>query len=236
MRTIARFSGAKIVGINNNDYQIKVGTKYIVRDKLEKLCEFKQSDFMHLAVPDNTYDSAYEMEATCHAPDKRACFAEVLRVVKPGGLFAGFDWVTTEKYNENDPVQKKIINGIEVGNGLPPIPPKESVLKSLRDAGWEIVEALDLSNGYPWDSNQTPWYHGLDGSFSLKGFRMTWAGRMCTHVLVSVLETLHIAAQGSVKVSQLLNATANDLVTGGRTGIFTPCYFFLARKPNGGKK
>ncbi len=36
---------------------------------------------------------------------------------------------------------------------------------------------------------------------------------------------------GTSKISAILNATAIDLVAGGKEEIFTPSYFFLARKP-----
>jgi len=48
---------------------------------------------------------------------------------------------------------------------------------------------------------------------------------MCT-----VLEAIRIAPKGTVRVSSLLNATALDLVEGGEKQLFTPSYYFLARK------
>ena len=38
-----------------------------------------------------TFDAAYEIEATCHAPDRAACFAQIFKTLKPGGVFGG--WV-----------------------------------------------------------------------------------------------------------------------------------------------
>lgn len=65
---------------------------------------------------------------------------------------------------------------------------------------------------------------------TLSGFRMTRLGRVCTHFIVSLLELFRIAPKGSTKVSKLLNDTADDLVEGGALEIFTPSYFFVARK------
>ena len=44
---------------------------------------------------DSTYDAAYQIEATCHAPDYVGVYKEILRVLKPGGLFAGYEWCMT---------------------------------------------------------------------------------------------------------------------------------------------
>jgi sterol 24-C-methyltransferase len=49
---------------------------------------------------------------------------------------------------------------------------------------------------------------------------------------VSTLETLRAAPSGSSEVSAMLMGAADSLVRGGDTGIFTPSYFFLARKPS----
>jgi len=231
MRNIARFSGAKIVGINNNDYQITVGNRHIVRDHLENNCSYKKSDFMHLDYKDGHFDCAYAIEATCHAPDKVACFSEILRVLKPGGLFGCYEWVMTARYDPTNSHHRALKEGIEVGNGLPDIATIPHVLDSLKRAGFEVLDHAELSTGPAHDAREIPWYNSLEGSFSLTGFRMTAIGRRITHAFVTVLQAVGVAPAGSVKVSKLLNDTANDLVRAGQLDIFTPSFFFLARKP-----
>lgn len=231
MRAIAAFSGAKITGINNNDYQIKVGTKHNKRDKLAHLCSFQKADFMKLSIPNDAFDRAYAIEATCHAPDKVKCFREVWRILKPGGLFGGYEWVMTKKFNPKNSRHVAIKNGIEVGNGLPDIATIPHVLSALQKAGFEVVDSCEMSFGHPSYNGQIPWYQPLKGSMSLRGFRMTSFGRRCTHAFVWVLELIRFAPKGSTKVSQLLNETANDLVAAGELDIFSPSFFFLARKP-----
>jgi len=230
MRAIAAFSGSKITGINNNDYQIKVATKHNTRDGLSHLCSLMKADFMKVPVADGTFDHAYEIEATCHAPDKVACYSEICRTIKPGGMFAGYEWVMNGKFDPKNKRHVAIKNGIEVGNGLPDIATIPHVLDSLKKAGFEVIESYEMSSGIPGYDNQISWHMPLKGSWSLRGFRMTSLGRTCTHVFVTVLETLRIAPKGSTKVSKLLNDTANDLVAAGELNIFTPSFFFLARK------
>ena len=104
-----------------------------------------------------------------------------------------------------------------------------SLLLHREDSGFEVLECFDAHKNAH-SPNQIPWYYTLYGSFTLKGFRMTHLGRMCTHAIVSTLEFLRIAPRGSVRVSALLNATALDLVEGGKEEIFTPSLFFVARK------
>ena len=101
LRNIAKFSDAKITGLNNNDYQIKRGTKQVNSAGLAHLCDFLKADFMNITAPENTYDASYAIEATCHSPDKTKTFKEIYRVLKPGGYICGYEWVMTPKYNPN---------------------------------------------------------------------------------------------------------------------------------------
>ena len=45
-REIAKFTGAKIVGLNNSDYQIERAAQYAVKQRLEKQLTFVKGDFM----------------------------------------------------------------------------------------------------------------------------------------------------------------------------------------------
>jgi sterol 24-C-methyltransferase len=131
-RNIARFSGAKITGLNNNAYQVKRATLKTEREGLTSLVKFVkvrnagkrlrpntaplgedrvayghspyyprcpaaytlpflllQGDFMNLPFKPESFDAAYAIEATCHAPDRTACFTQIFKALKPGGTFAG---------------------------------------------------------------------------------------------------------------------------------------------------
>ena len=99
----------------------------------------------------------------------------------------------------------------------------------MEQSGFDVLDSFD-ANANVHDEYEIPWYDTLNGKFTFSGFRMTRLGRICTHATVSILETLCIAPKGTARVSALLNATAIDLVDGGKQEIFTPSFFFLARK------
>lgn len=229
MRNIAAFSGAQVEGITINHYQVKIGNKYNEANGLSHLCHLNQGDFQNLPFPDAHFDRAFEIEATCHSPDKVATFKGIHRVLKPGGMFAGYEWVVTDRFNPDNKNHVRIKEGIEVGNGLPTLATPAQVVECLEKAGFEVVDAFDANRNLH-AANEIPWYEPLNGSFSPSGFRMTYLGRLCTHAMVWTLELLRVAPAGSTRVSALLNATAIDLCDGGKDAIFTPSYFFLARK------
>ena len=89
LRNIARFTGANVTGINNNAYQLRRLAAKVRSEGLDGRCEGVKGDFMNLPFPANSFDGAYAIEATCHAPDRTGCFAQIFKVLKPGKIFAG---------------------------------------------------------------------------------------------------------------------------------------------------
>ena len=108
LREIARVSGAAIVGVNNNEYQLDRARKLTEEAGLGHLAEFLKCDFMHMDAPDNSFDAAYAIEATIHAPSKVDCYGEVFRVLKPGGCFAAYDYCLTSRFDANNRRHRKI--------------------------------------------------------------------------------------------------------------------------------
>ena len=116
-----------------------------------------------------------------------------------------------------------------VGDALPDIALASEVYTALRGAGFEILEARDLA---PESDPETPWYRALQGrDLTLSSIPRTSVGRALTNLVLRAGETLRVVPEGARAVSTLLNAAADALVDGGRSGVSTPMFFFLARKP-----
>ena len=233
MRNIQQFTGSDITGVTINEYQVRVGNQYCVQKGIDDKCRVVQGDFQKLPeiFDEEVFDVAYAIEATCHSPDRVKVFSGVARSLKKGGYFCGYEWVVLPErgFDKNNKDHVRIKEGIEVGNGLPTLATAADVIKSLEDSGFEVLDSYDANRNLH-SENEIPWYETLNGSCTMSGFRMTRIGRIATHAIVSTLEFLRIAPEGTVRVSSLLNATAIDLVDGGKDEIFTPSFFFLARK------
>jgi len=228
-RAIARFSGANVTGININDYQLGRAQLHNKRDNLDNLVECVKGDFLNMPFEDNTFDGAYELEATCHSPSLEAIYYEIFRTLKPGATFAGYAWAMTDKYDEKNEKHKRIKYRIELGNGLPPMHRTTEILEVMKKVGFEIQEVTDfatLNTQFP-----LPWYDALAANYTLSGFRYTRVGRTLTAQMLRVFEKVGLAPKGSLETAEMLNATAEDLVDGGRENIFTPSFFIMARKP-----
>lgn len=228
MRAIARFSGAGITGINNNEHQILRGRKLNSDGGFAERCDFLKCDFMKMPIPDHSFDAAYTIDAICYAPDKRDLGVELRRVLKKGAWLAGNNWCLTDRYDPNNPEHRRIKKGIELGCGIADIESCADTLAALQAAGFEVMESRDMAL----DSDpETPWYLPLSEKWSWSGFKNTAVGRGLIHLMVRTLETARLAPKGSTGVHKVLRTAADALVLGGQSGIFTPLFFFYARNP-----
>jgi sterol 24-C-methyltransferase len=198
-RSIARFSGCKVVGLNNNAYQIERGSAMNERDGLQDRIKFVKGDFMRMPFAPNSFDAAYAVEATCHAPDRVGVYREIFKALKPGGVFGSYEWVTTDLYDPANAEHRAIKKGIEVGDSLPDLVSTGEVVAALRKAGFVVEEAKDLAA-----DTQVPWTAPFLPSYTLTGFRTTPLGLWLTDTMVSVMETLRLAPAGTTEMHRHL--------------------------------
>ena len=217
MRAIARHSGANVVGITINEYQVNRAHLHNKKAGLESQCEVVCGNFLEMPFPDNSFDGAYSIEATCHAPKLEEVYSEIFRVLKPGSMYVSYEWVTTELYREDDAEHVEIIQGIERGDALPGLRSYRDIVEIARKVGFEVVKEKDLAK-----PPAGPWWARL---------KMGRIAYWRNHILVTVLGWLGIAPKGVVDVHEMLFKTADYLTRGGETGIFTPMHMILCRKP-----
>lgn len=88
-------------------------------------------------------------------------YREILRVLKPGGMFVSYEWCLTKVH---DPANEKHVRSkrlIEEGDGLPDLMPTGHCDESLAKAGFEFLEGRDAAldpnpSGVPWFTILTP--------------------------------------------------------------------------------
>ncbi|OZJ05225.1 hypothetical protein BZG36_02450 [Bifiguratus adelaidae] len=230
LREVAKSAqGAHITGINNNAYQIERCFAYSKKYGLSNVTDYVKGDFTNMEdIPDETFDRVFSVEATVHAPKLEYVYAEIYRVLKPGGKYACYEWLTTEQYDENDLTQKKVIHGIEEGNSISKLYSIPQCLEALRSVGFTVLDYKDIAVV---DEATEPWYYALSRANGIRGFARSPFGRIVTHTVLTILQTLRLVPKGTMETSNLLNNAADRLVEGGEMNIFTPMFFFLVEKP-----
>lgn len=220
MMNIARATGCDITGITICEYQIGKGEKYVKEAGLSDRCRFVLGDFMGTQFPDNSFDAIFALETTCHATNKTTCFKEMYRVLKPGQLFGGYEWCVTPHYDQNNPEHKRIIEAIEHGTQTQKTATYQEVNQALLDAGFELIDAKNVcTEGHSWCA---PLY---------KGFRRKKIVKGLLSFFLKIAEKFKKVPKGSTLVAEYLESGAEAFIEAEKLNIFTPNYFFLARKP-----
>ena len=232
MRRVAREAGVRVVGVNTSKVQLGKARSLNAEAGLDHLVDYLECSFMDMgAVANDTFDRGYAIESTCHAPDKVGAFSEIYRVLKPGALFWGQEMCMTDKFDPSDNRHLAIKKDLMHGIALKDIATMGEVTRALEAAGFQVIEARDRAV----DENSpiTPWYQPMEARGNTLGnaLRRIPLGRKAFIGASRLAEAVGMFPKGSADVVGLLDRTANAYVAGGRAGVFTPLYCFLARKP-----
>jgi len=231
MRRVIREAGVRVVGININEIQLAEAKKLNAEAGLEHMADFRKCSFADMSsIEADTFDRGYAMESTCHAQNKERAFAEIFRVLKPGALFWGQEMCLTDRFDPRDDRHRTIKRNLMRGIALYDIATFEEVNHALEGAGFEVIEGSDRDVR---EGPSTPWYQPMESRHGALGsaVRRLPMGRKAFIAGSKLAEVLRLFPKGSAEVVRLLDRTAEAYVAGGRTGIFTPLYCFLARKP-----
>ena len=230
MRRVAGEAGATVLCLNNNEQQLDQARQLNAAAGLDHLAEYMKGSFMDLsAIEADSFDAGYAIESTCHAPDKRHAFAEIFRILKPGALFWGQEMCLTDRFDPLSHAHQALREELMFAIALAELATFAEVNSALEAAGFEIVEAMDRDA----TDGGTPWYapmEGVKGSLR-RAIRKTPAGRKLMIGGMRLAEAAGVFPKGSADVVALMDRTARAYVAGGKSGIFSPLYCFLARKP-----
>ena len=232
MRRVAREAGVRVVGINASEVQCNRARRLNAAAGLADSTECLRCSFMDMsAIADQTFDRGYAIESTCHADDKAAAFAEIYRVLKPGALFWGHEMCMTDLYDPESGRHRAIKRELKRGIALKEIATFGEVNRALATAGFEVLEGGDLAAHE--HRRETPWYQPMETPRGLPGgtLRRIPLVRKAIRWGVRMAEFLGAFPRGSAEVVALLDRTGNAYVAGGKAGVFTPLYCFLARRP-----
>ncbi|MYB03617.1 MAG: methyltransferase domain-containing protein, partial [Acidimicrobiaceae bacterium] len=225
-------AGVRVVGVNINEIQMDRARSLNTAAGLDHMVDYLVCSFMDMAaVADGTFDRGYAIESTCHAPDKAGAFAEIYRVLKPGALFWGQEMCMTDRFDPDDDEHRAMKQDLMHGIALKDIATTHEVDRMLEAVGFELIEGMD--RGAEQDGPTAPWYQPLESWSRKLGNSLIGVpqGRRTAIGGSRLAEALRILPKGSADVVEMLDRTASAYAAGGRSGIFTPLYCFLARKP-----
>jgi phosphoethanolamine N-methyltransferase len=85
--------GAKVTGVDVAKLIVQLGQERIARSALRDRIEIRLTEPGPLPFAAGSFDVVFGKDAWLHIPDKTGFFAEVFRVLKPGGIVTCGDWM-----------------------------------------------------------------------------------------------------------------------------------------------
>ena len=122
---------------------IEAARKRAVARGLSGRADFVQAPPGALPFVAGSFDVVFSKDALLHVPDKDALFAEIFRVLKPGGVFAASNWMISHD-GEPSPEMKAYVaaEGLSFAMASP-----ARYAQAMRRAGFADVTVRD---GNPW--------------------------------------------------------------------------------------
>lgn len=133
-RYFAAERGWHVEGIDLTAEYVEVATALSKRVGMADKVSFRQASAMSLPFPDGHFDGAYMIHVGMNIADKKAVFAGIRRVLKPGGVFAIYDAMRQSDGAFSYPVpwsSEPATNHIAT---------PDAYKAALRDAGFEVVK------------------------------------------------------------------------------------------------
>jgi cyclopropane fatty-acyl-phospholipid synthase-like methyltransferase len=133
----------RVSGVTISEYQMRLADSLVAERGLTSTVDFVLADMRDTPFPDETFDAAYAIESVCHVPDRTRAYAEIARVLKPGGRVAVTDFILTEPITDRESLDWLAGNlgCFEVSSILP----REEYEAAVHAAGLEVVELVDIS-------------------------------------------------------------------------------------------
>ncbi|QKD01559.1 class I SAM-dependent methyltransferase [Mesorhizobium loti] len=144
LHLIERHGAAQATGFDVEQPVIEAARQRAAARGLEQKASFILGPPGPLPFADRSFDVVFSKDALLHVPDKDALFAEIFRVLKPGGVFAASNWMIGHD-GEPSPEMKAYVaaEGLSFAMASP-----ARYAQAMRGAGFTDVTVRD----------RNPWY------------------------------------------------------------------------------
>ena len=137
---LKKYPSSHVTAIDYSEVSVSKASAYNSEAIKQGRCEVKQGDVSELTLPEGKYDLATAFETIYFWPGLKECFAQVAKVLKPGGTFMIVN--ESDGTDETSLKYEKIIDGMKCHT-------VEEIEGELKDAGFSKVKS-DHHKSKPW--------------------------------------------------------------------------------------
>jgi len=106
-----RHGAAEVIGIDVEDQLVEAATRLASTKRLSERVKFELVQPGPLPFDDSSFDLVFSKDAMVLIHDNRPLFREIMRVLKPGGLFRAADWLWAKGAETSPVVQAWLSEG-----------------------------------------------------------------------------------------------------------------------------
>jgi SAM-dependent methyltransferase len=144
LHLIAHHDAGHVTGFDVELPVIEQARKHAADKGLSDRARFVQAPPGPLPFGAASFDVVFSKDALLHVPDKEALFADIFRVLKPGGIFAASDWLISHEGEPSADMKAYIeAEGLSFAMASP-----DRYRRAMEQAGFRDVSIRD----------RNPWY------------------------------------------------------------------------------
>lgn len=136
-----------IVGFDVEEPVIEAARRRAANEGLAEKVRFVQAAPGRLPFADGSFDLVFSKDALIHVADKEAVFADIVRVLRPGGIFAASDWLVAH----DGPLSQDMTDYIKAEGLSFGMASAERYRSAMQSAGFTGVTTV----------NRNPWYRDV---------------------------------------------------------------------------
>ncbi len=135
--------GARVLGLEVEGPLVESATKNAANAGLADQIEFRQVAPGEFPVADESMDCFYTSGVLLHFKNKAAAFSQAFRLLKPGGMVMGYDWLA----GMPEPGQN-IRKWLRTADLVAYPETLDMYTRQMREAGFDNIESSDASSWY----------------------------------------------------------------------------------------
>lgn len=213
---IARLTGAHVTGINIDQTQLADARRFVLGERLTQQTEFKIADLNDLPLPfaNASLDGVYQVQVFSLAKDLDKMFADVSRILKPGGRFACLDWFRLDTYDPKNLEHADLMRRIKPLVGAIGTRSIDDYARAMEKAGLKVIVNKNASV----DGLQAPLIENADRLYTILG------------AIIKVLCGCKLLPRHFKELFDRLSQDGEAFVEADRKRLVTTSHYMVAQK------